>query len=343
MDYREKVEPYGEEMESREECRKRAEILCELGGKDLEIVRNRSLIQGSNDRPGAEELWARVTRRNITPIIYRDLPYKRVHANLQVPVSCGCELAAWGRKQGWQGGCSFCDIGRFTSCYHLSPFEMLNLIGLILRKSPLANRFWRRERKCLVISFSAAGEPLLRYEAVKETVTRLDEIFAKRGVQVFFSLCTSGIASGIQQMLNDVRFCDEYRVQLRFSMHFPTDEERRHFIPARDPVQEIVDLGTAYAEAVRVKFVIHYALIQGVNDSDSHAEKLIRLLHSQRRHILVRISRINPECGASKISLLPPSKNRRKKFIQLLKEGGLECSPVWEGYARWACNAAHFR
>lgn len=330
-------------MELKEAHRKRAEILRELGGREVRIVRRRTIIQGSGDRPGVEELWAKITERHVTPVIYRNLPYKRVHANLQVPVSCGCELAAWGRERGWQGGCTFCDIGRFASYHHLSQSEILGLVGLVLRRSFLANRFWRKKRKCLVVSFSAAGEPLLQYETVKETIARLEEIFGKRGIQTFFSLCTAGIASGIRQMLDDVQFCDEHRIQLRFSMHFPTDEERRQFIPIRDSIQEIVSLGTAYAEATRVKFVVHYALIQGVNDSDSHADKLIKVLREERENVLVRVSRINPECGAGKVKLIPSSKSRRKKFVQRLRGGGLECSPVWEGYARWACNAAHFR
>ncbi|MBI5071505.1 hypothetical protein HZB93_01230 [Candidatus Falkowbacteria bacterium] len=222
----------------------------------------------------------------------------------------------------------------------LLPDEMLGLIGLILRESCLAPHFWEKEKKCLVVSFSAAGEPLLRYGAVRETIVKLDQIFDRNGVQAFFSLCTVGVADGIQQMLEDVKFCDEHRIQLRFSMHFSDDKQRRRFIPAKDSIREIVGLGTTYAEATRVKLVIHYALIQGVNDSDSHARSLIKLLYAQRKHVLVRVSRINPECGSN---LSPSSKHRRKKFIRLLQKGGLECSPVWEGYARWACNAAHFR
>ena len=330
-------------MELRKKCLEKAEILRELGGQNFGIVRRRTFVQGASDRPGAEELWARIHNGKVTPIIYRDLPYKRVHVNLQVPVSCGCELALWGRKRGWKGGCSFCNIGRFTCHHYLSSSEILNLIGLALRESCLADRFWGRRQKCLVVSFSAAGEPLLRYGAVRETIAKLDEIFGRNGVQAFFSLCTVGVAEGIQRMLDDIRFCDENRIQLRFSMHFPTDKERRRFIPAQDSIRKIIELGTTYAETVRVKLVIHYALIQGVNDSDSHARELIRLLRDRREHVLVRVSRINPECGSDKLNLFPSSKSRRKEFIRLLKDGGLECSPVWEGYARWACNSAHFR
>ncbi len=307
----------------------------------MRITKRRSLIQGV--RPSAEELWANVGNGGAVPIIYRDLPYKRVQANLQVPVSCGCELAVWGRERGWRGGCSFCDIGRFARHRYLNVSEVLSLVGLILGKSSLADRFWGRQEKCLVISFSAAGEPLLRWGMVKEAIIALSRIFGENGVRVFFSICTVGVADGIRELLHDIRFCDEYRLQLRFSLHFTSDEDRGKFIPANDPIRRIVELGTTYAETVGVRLVLHYALIQGVNDSREHARALIKLLYDRREHILVRVSRINPDCGAGKVELAPSSKSRRRKFVRLLKEGGLECSPVWEGYARWACNAAHFR
>ena len=326
-----------------EKRRARAKILHELGGQDLRIVRRRTLIQGTKNQPGAEELWVKLGNEGALPIIYRDLPYRHVHANLQIPVSSGCELAVWGRKMGWKGGCTFCDIGRYACHHYISAFESLELVGLILGKSDLANRFWRREQKCLVISFSASGEPLLQYRVVKETIVALDDIFRRNGVKVFFSICTSGVTEGIQRMLDNVVFCNEHRVQLRFSMHFSNDRERGKYIPARDPIQRVIDLGTAYAEAVGIKLVIHYALISGVNDSDAHARALVKLLHARKEHVLMRVSRINLDCGADKVKLFPPSKNRRRKFIQLLKEGGLQCSPVWEGYARWACTSAHFR
>lgn len=329
-------------MEARDH-KTRASVLRELGGQGLRVVRRRTLIQGTSSQPGAEELWARLRSEGPVPVIYRDLPYKRVHANLQIPVSSGCELAAWGRKRGWRGGCTFCDIGRYACHRYLGTPEVLNLIGLALGKSDLASRFWRRRSKCLAISFSASGEPLLRYDAVKETIVAIERIFSANRIQAFFSVCTSGIAEGVKQMLEDVAFCDKYRVQLRFSMHFVNDKERMKFIPAHDAVQRVIDLGTAYAEAVRVKLVIHYALISGINDSDEHARALVKLLHARREHLVMRVSRINPDCGAERIKLSPPSKSRRRKFIRVLKEGGLECSPVWEGYARWVCNSAHFR
>jgi hypothetical protein len=339
----ESVEPQGAHMASKRRFPGEEEILRDLGGKELRVVRERAFAQGTKDRPGAEELWAEIGKGQITPVIYRDLPYKRVHANLQVPVSCGCELAEWGREKGLDGGCTFCEIGRFSDYHYLNPSEIASLVGLILRRSRFAPRFWEKKQRCLVVSFSAAGEPLLRYQTVRDTIVKLRSIFERRGIRIFFSVCTSGIANGIQQMLEDIVFCDEHRIQLRFSMHFPTDSEREHFIPAKDSIQRVMQLGTDYARAVKIKLIIHYGLIRGVNDSDSHAEKLIELFHPQRDNILVRISRINPECGAKQVRLFPSSKTRRRGFIHRLKQGGIECSPVWEGYARWACNAAHFR
>ena len=168
-----------------------------LGQKSSEVNLIKSIMLSNTPaRPHIEEIWGRLESGEKAHLRWYDLIYKRVHANLFVPVAVGCELREWGEKEDWQSGCKFCVVGRRQFKRYLTPAEIMGFVKLALTKAQLAPSFWRKKKKNIVISFSSAGEPLLHYDAVRKTIEILKQIFEER---VYFSILTVGIPDGIRQ------------------------------------------------------------------------------------------------------------------------------------------------
>lgn len=123
------------------------------------------------------------------------------------------------------------------------------------------------------------------------------------------SLSTCGIVPAIRKLADM-----DFSVNLTLSLHNPFDEQRRQIMPIANAydVSQTIDACRYYFEKTGRRVIVEYTLIDGQNDSYSHAVKLASLLRGMSVH--VNVIALNPvrETGLKgtsesnlKISLLP--------------------------------------
>lgn len=125
------------------------------------------------------------------------------------------------------------------------------------------------------IVFMGMGEPLCNYEAVASAVRILADpdglAFAKRHIAV----STAGIVPLME------RCGRELGVSLAVSLHAVCDEVRDVLMPInrKYPLAELLRACRTYPNASnRQRILFVYTLLKGVNDSESDARELVRLL-----------------------------------------------------------------
>jgi len=88
------------------------------------------------------------------------------------------------------------------------------------------------------------------------------------------------------------------KVGLAVSLHAPDDATRERIVPMnkRYPLAELMQALRSYPLPKRRRITIEYTLIDGVNDSDAHADRLVRLLGSLP--VKVNLIPMNPVVGS---------------------------------------------
>ncbi len=89
------------------------------------------------------------------------------------------------------------------------------------------------------------------------------------------TVSTSGLVPQIR------RLAQESRVALAVSLHAADDELRNELVPInrRHPITELLEACWEYVEATNIhEITIEYVMLDGINDSPVHAERLAALL-----------------------------------------------------------------
>jgi 23S rRNA (adenine2503-C2)-methyltransferase len=165
------------------------------------------------------------------------------------------------------------------------------------------------------VVFMGMGEPLLNYDA---TVTALRIMLDDHGYGLSRRRVTVS-TSGVVPMIDRLR--DDMPVALAVSLHAPNDALRDRLVPLnrKHPLAELMGACRRYLERAPRDFVtFEYVMLDGVNDSDAHAEQLIGLV----RDVPCKFNLIpfNPFPGAD---LRRSSAERIKAFAQRLSDAGI--------------------
>jgi 23S rRNA (adenine2503-C2)-methyltransferase len=133
------------------------------------------------------------------------------------------------------------------------------------------------------------------------------------------TVSTSGVVPMIERLRED---CP---VALAVSLHAPNDELRNDLVPLnrKYPLIELMAACNAYlAKAPRDFITFEYCMLDGVNDSDTHASELLGLVNDPAHGVSCKINLIPfnpfPESGLKR-----SSNERVLAFAQLLQDGGL--------------------
>ena len=168
--------------------------------------------------------------------------------------------------------CAFCATGGQGFNRNLSTAEIVSQVWLANRLLP--PRSADRPAVSNVV-FMGMGEPLANYRnlvpALKLLTDPLGFGLSKRRVTV----STSGLVPAIARLAED---CD---VALAISLHAPDDGLRDRLVPInrRYPIAELMAACRRYVGRNPHRHVtIEYIMLDGVNDSDAHARKLVRCL-----------------------------------------------------------------
>lgn len=258
-------------------------------------------------------------------LIYKPTKYRPTsHVALCVSSQVGCAMA-----------CTFCATGGIGFKRNLTADEIVDQYLY----------FKQHQENIDSIIFMGMGEPFANPEGVFEalrilTTKKLINLSPQR-----ISISTIGVIPGITKLLSEYP-----QVNLAVSIHSPIPQERSRIMPINKtyPLEKVLVSIRQYIEHTHNKVFLSYLLLSGVNDSPSHAYKLVELINnfgdlSYLCH--VNLIRYNP--APSKISYKRPSPETVRKFQNILAQNHIShtlrqdfgvnidaaCGQLWAKYS----------
>ena len=183
---------------------------------------------------------------------------------------------------GCKMGCSFCASTKQGLIRNLEPSEILGQFYEI--QKDIGERISN-------IVLMGSGEPLDNYE---NTIKFLKLIHSESGQNISYrhiTLSTCGIVPKIYKLADE-----EIPINLSISLHSPFDEERVKIMPIskKYSIDEILSACDYYIEKSNRRITFEYTLIDGVNDSESYAIELSRILKGMLAHVnLIPLNKID--------------------------------------------------
>src|SRR5215475_5843324 len=215
--------------------------------------------------------------------------------------------------------CSFCHTGTQPLVRNLSAAEIVGQF-MVARDSygewptPIETT-----RMLSNIVMMGMGEPLYNFDNV---ATALRIVMDDQGIALSrrrITLSTSGVVPMIPKV------GEVLDVNLAVSLHAVSDDVRDTLVPINKkwPIKQLLKACAAYPGAKNSRRItFEYAMLKGVNDSDSDARELVRLL--EPIHAKVNLIPFNPWPGAPYEC---SSNNRIHRFAEIVNDGGLS-APV---------------
>ena len=218
--------------------------------------------------------------------------------------------------------CSFCHTGTQKLVRNLTAAEIVGQIMVArddLDEWPVPGAPRDQTRLLSNIVLMGMGEPLYNFENVRDA---MKVAMDPEGISLSrrrITLSTSGVVPQI------ARTAEEIGCQLAVSFHGTTDAVRDRLVPInkRWPIATLLDALRAYpkvSNSERITF--EYVMLNGVNDSDADAHRLIKLIDG----IPAKINLIpfNEWPGAP---YKRSSNNRIRKFADIIYNAGY-ASPI---------------
>ena len=172
--------------------------------------------------------------------------------------------------------CAFCATGQGGFTRNLEATEIFDQARYFARE--LAER----DKKITNIVFMGMGEPFANYDAVMDAVRLLHDPSGFGLGHRHITISTVGLVPQID------RFSGEgIQVNLAISLHAPSDELRGRLMPVnrRYPLAELMSAVERYVHATKRKVFFEYVMLRGVNDSETCAEQLAKLMRGPLYHV----------------------------------------------------------
>ena len=257
---------------------------------------------------GTRKYLVRIAGRHEVEVVY--IP-EDGRGTLCVSSQVGCTLT-----------CSFCHTGTQKLVRNLTAAEIIGQVMVArddLDEWPVPGTITEAPRLLSNIVLMGMGEPLYNFEHVRDAMKIAMD---PEGIQLSrrrITLSTSGVVPEI------ARTAEEIGCQLAVSFHATTDEVRDKLVPInkRWNIAELIEALRSYpkvSNSERITF--EYVMLNGVNDSDADAYRLIELI----RGIPAKINLIpfNEWPGAP---YTRSSNNRIRAFSEIIYKAGY-ASPV---------------
>jgi len=205
-------------------------------------------------------------------------------------------------------GCSFCATGESGFVRDLGAGEMVDQIRVV------ADDFGARVTNAVAMG---QGEPFANYDA---TLGALRLMNSPDGLGIgarHLTVSTCGLTAGIRRFA-----LEPEQFTLAVSLHSARQPTRDRLMPGVRgiPLEDLRAALVEYAEKTNRRPSLEYALISGMNDTDSELEALIAFCRDMLVH--VNLIPVNPVGGAHARS----SDERVSEFRRALTAAGIECS-----------------
>ena len=204
------------------------------------------------------------------------IPEEGGHATLCVSCEVGCKM-----------NCLFCQTGKQGFEGYLTAADILNQIYSLPEVNELTN-----------IVFMGQGEPMDNLDNVLRATELLTASYGWAWSPKRITVSSVGLKDKLR------RFLDESSCQVAISLHSPLHDQRAELMPAERgmAIKDVVELLRNYDFAHQRRLTFEYIVFGGVNDSETHAKAICRLLKGLDCHInLIRFHQIPdvPLHGAS--------------------------------------------
>jgi 23S rRNA (adenine2503-C2)-methyltransferase len=183
--------------------------------------------------------------------------------------------------------CSFCLTALLGLERNLTAGE---IAGQVLRAA--IDRGLEANVDRMNIVMMGQGEPLLNLANVLKATRLLTDVKAMAISPRRITVSTSGIVPKIAELGRA-----EVRPKLAISLNASTEEQRREIMPItrKHKLKDLLDACRAYPLRSWEKLTFEYVLLKGVNDSDSDARRVVKLL--AHLNAKVNLIALNPGPG----------------------------------------------
>jgi 23S rRNA (adenine2503-C2)-methyltransferase len=168
--------------------------------------------------------------------------------------------------------CTFCSTGRQGFNRNLTVAEIIGQLWLANRA---LGRGVAEARPITNVVMMGMGEPLANFDNVVSAMQLMLDDSAYGLSRRRVTLSTSGLVPAID------RLREACPVALAVSLHAPNDDLRNELVPInrKYPIRELLAACVRYIEKAPRDFVtFEYVMLDGVNDTDTHAHELVRVL-----------------------------------------------------------------
>jgi 23S rRNA (adenine2503-C2)-methyltransferase len=211
---------------------------------------------------------------------------------------------------GCRMGCAFCASTLGGLVRNLEPSEILDQLLFAERDTG--------ERVSNVVMMGI-GEPLDNFESVMRFISLVTHPDGVNLGMRHISLSSCGLTEMIDKL-----GANKLQLTLSISLHAPDDETRSRLMPINRAVgvARLMDTCRRYFDNTGRRISFEYAMIDGVNDTEEHARKLVRLLHGGDWHLNLIL--LNPVTERSEqYKFAPSTRANTEKFTKILERGGV--------------------
>ena len=210
---------------------------------------------------------------------------------------------------GCQMGCKFCASTLKGLERNLTAAEMLGEIFF-------AEEYLRGENKKIdSVVIMGTGEPLMNFDAMIKMLQLLHEDYCLGMSYRKITISTCGIVPAIKKLRDE-----KIPVTLSISLHAPDDNLRSALMPVNSAfnLKSLLAAGEDYAQSTGRRVTYEYILLGGVNDTEEHARRLVKILSGQLAN--VNLIPFNPVVERN---FSPPTSAAVKKFFHFLNTHGI--------------------
>ncbi len=213
-------------------------------------------------------------------------------------------------------GCLFCATGMTGCSRNLTAGEIVDQVLAVREAAAQAPSVADGKRTGRVdhVTFMGMGEPLLNYEATLKALALLN---SELGIgERNLTVSTSGIVPGIVKLASE-----KLQITLAVSLHAPNDRLREKLMPglAKWPISELLEACREYIRATGRRVTLEYCLLDGLNESESHANELARILHGINCHVnLIPFNSVSDTC------FRPSTRERVNAFREILSRADIQ-------------------
>ncbi len=211
--------------------------------------------------------------------------------------------------------CAFCASGLHGLIRNLSAGEIL---GQVICANKFLGGGLGENRKVINIVLMGSGEPLDNYD---NTISFVKLISDKNGINISqrnISLSTSGVVPKMYDLADE-----DLSINLTVSLHSPFDEERQKIMPIAKAykINQILDACHNYFEKTGRRYIFEYVLIDGENNTERHAQALIKLLKGRPCHLnIIRLNEVKEN------QLKSTTDKQAYRFMGVLEKAGISAT-----------------